>query len=59
VMWWNFVARTHKEIVEAREDWMAGRRFGTVTGYAGQPLPSPTMPVTRLKARDRNGQTVG
>jgi quercetin 2,3-dioxygenase len=59
VMWWNFVARTHEEIVEAREDWMAGRRFGTVTGYAGQPLPSPTMPVTRLKARDRNGQTVG
>jgi len=59
VMWWNFVARTHKEIVEAREDWMAGRRFGTVSGYAGQPLPAPTMPTTRLKARDRNGQTVG
>ncbi|MFD0585556.1 pirin family protein [Dactylosporangium darangshiense] len=23
VMWWNFVARSHEEIVEAREDWMA------------------------------------
>jgi len=59
VMWWNFVARTHEEIVEAREDWAAGRRFGTVTGYAAPPLPAPTMPTTRLKARDRNGQTVG
>jgi quercetin 2,3-dioxygenase len=59
VMWWNFVARTHEEILEAREDWMAGRRFGTVTGYAGQPLPAPAMPTTRLKTRDRNGQTVG
>ena len=59
VMWWNFVARSHEEIVEAREDWAAGRRFGTVTGYAGQPLPAPAMPTTRLKARDRNGQTVG
>ncbi|WP_300682208.1 pirin family protein [Nocardioides sp.] len=22
VMWWNFVARSHEEIVEAREEWM-------------------------------------
>jgi redox-sensitive bicupin YhaK (pirin superfamily) len=59
VMWWNFVARTHEEIVAAREDWMAGRRFGTVIGYAGEALPAPEMPTTRLKARDRNGQTIG
>jgi redox-sensitive bicupin YhaK (pirin superfamily) len=59
VMWWNFVARTHEEIVEARDDWMAGRRFGTVSGAAGQPLPAPEMPTTRLMTRDRNGQTVG
>jgi redox-sensitive bicupin YhaK (pirin superfamily) len=59
VMWWNFVARTHEEIVEARDDWMAGRRFGTVSGAAGQPLPAPEIPTTRLKTRDRNGQTVG
>ena len=59
VMWWNFVARTHEEIVAAREDWMTGRRFGTVGGYAGEPLPAPQTPTTRLKARDRNGQTIG
>jgi redox-sensitive bicupin YhaK (pirin superfamily) len=31
VMWWNFVARTHDEIDQARDDWMAARgRFGPV-----------------------------
>jgi redox-sensitive bicupin YhaK (pirin superfamily) len=52
LMWWNFVARTHEEIVEAREDWMAGRvRFGTVVGYDGDPLPAPPTPTTRLRPR--------
>jgi hypothetical protein len=55
-MWWNFVARSHEEIVEAREDWMAGRRFGTVHGYPGDRLPAPAMPTTRLKSRDRHGR---
>jgi redox-sensitive bicupin YhaK (pirin superfamily) len=57
VMWWNFVARSHDEIVAARADWAAERRFGTVHGYAGDRLPAPAMPTTRLKARDRHGQT--
>lgn len=32
LMWWNFVARTRAEIVEAHTDWMGenDRRFGTV-----------------------------
>lgn len=67
VMWWNFVGRSHEEIAQARTDWMAslgvesgdGARFGTVTGYAGDPLPAPTMPSVRLKARDRHGRTIG
>jgi hypothetical protein len=59
VMWWNFVGRTHSEIVEARADWQAGRRFGAVAGYAGDPLPAPEMPTTRLKSRDRHGRTAG
>jgi redox-sensitive bicupin YhaK (pirin superfamily) len=59
VMWWNFVGRSHAEIAEAREDWMAGRRFGGVTGYAGEPLPAPELPTVRLKARDRHGRTHG
>jgi len=55
VMWWNFVGRSHEEIVQSRDDWMAGRRFGTVEGCDAEPLPAPAMPMVRLKARDRHG----
>jgi len=58
VMWWNFVGRSHEEIVQAREDWMAGRRFGRVTSCTADPLPAPALPTVRLKARDRHGRTV-
>ncbi|HET8658968.1 MAG TPA: pirin family protein [Micromonosporaceae bacterium] len=53
VMWWNFVGRNHDEIVRSREDWTAGRRFGTVHGYDGPPLPAPPLPATRLRPRGR------
>jgi quercetin 2,3-dioxygenase len=53
VMWWNFIGRDHDEIVAAREDWMSGQRFGTVRGYAGNPLPAPPMPTTPLRPRGR------
>jgi quercetin 2,3-dioxygenase len=64
VMWWNFVGRTHEEIAEARADWerdrvAGGGRFGTVTGYAGDPLPAPDLPTVRLKARGRDGTIRG
>ncbi|MBL6278081.1 pirin family protein [Micromonospora fiedleri] len=55
VMWWNFVGRNHEEIQAAREDWMAGRRFGTVAEDPDPPLPAPALPTVRLKARDRAG----
>jgi redox-sensitive bicupin YhaK (pirin superfamily) len=58
VMWWNFVGRSHEEIVQAREDWMAGRRFGRVGGCSAEPLPAPALPTVRLKARDRHGRSV-
>ena len=50
LMWWNFVARTTEEIVAAREDWEAGRRFGVVRAYKGQRLQAPPFvdrPVPR------------
>jgi quercetin 2,3-dioxygenase len=50
LMWWNFVARTTDEIVAAREDWEAGRRFGDVRAYRGERLPAPPFvarPVPR------------
>ena len=59
VMWWNFIGRTHDEIVDFRRQWQAdviGRdnpdgRFGTVHGYDGPPLPAPELPTVRLRPR--------
>jgi redox-sensitive bicupin YhaK (pirin superfamily) len=50
LMWWNFVARTTEEIVAAREDWQAGRRFGEVSAYEGPRIEAPPFvarPVPR------------
>jgi redox-sensitive bicupin YhaK (pirin superfamily) len=54
LMWWNFVGRSHDEIVAFREEWQArSARFGVVRGYTGHPdwLPAPPLPTTRLKPR--------
>jgi redox-sensitive bicupin YhaK (pirin superfamily) len=55
VMWWNFVGRSHEEVVAFRQEWEAGAgRFGAVTGgYEGGTLPAPPLPTTRLKPRGR------
>jgi redox-sensitive bicupin YhaK (pirin superfamily) len=54
VMWWNFVGRSHEEIVAFREQWQAkSDRFGAVEGYAGFPqhLPAPPLPNARITPR--------
>ena len=61
LMWWNFVGRTHEEVVEARATWQASlagdeaglARFGRVLGYDGAPLPAPDLPNVRLRPRER------
>ncbi|PZG04084.1 pirin family protein [Nonomuraea aridisoli] len=53
VMWWNFVGRSHDEIVAFRKEWMEGEGFGAVEGYDGEPLPAPVLPGTPLKPRGR------
>jgi redox-sensitive bicupin YhaK (pirin superfamily) len=53
VMWWNFIARSHEEIVRARSDWAAGRSFGEVRGYDGPRIPAPDLPGVPLKPRGR------
>jgi len=58
VMWWNFIGRTHEEIVGFREEWQAqiegGRqvdgRFGVVD-IDMDSIPAPEMPNVRLKLR--------
>jgi len=54
VMWWNFVGRSHEEIVEAWDDW-EGRadRFGAVAGHGDVRIPAPPLPTVRLLPRRR------
>lgn len=57
VMWWNFVGRSHEEIVAFRRDWqeeretpgVAGERFGEFPWE--DTLPAPELPNVRLKSR--------
>ncbi|MFF9207838.1 MULTISPECIES: pirin family protein [unclassified Streptomyces] len=52
VMWWNFIGRTHDDIVRAREAWQAeSDRFGRVEGYDGDRLPAPVLPNATLSPR--------
>jgi redox-sensitive bicupin YhaK (pirin superfamily) len=54
VMWWNFVGRSHEEIVAAREEWQAeDARFGVVDGHDGARIPAPDLPGVRLAPRKR------
>ena len=55
VMWWNFIGRSHDEIVRFRSEWQVdviGREnlngpFGSIGD--GTALPAPEMPAVRLK----------
>lgn len=56
IMWWNFIGRTHDEIVAFRDQWQQrveheiDGRFGAIADAAA-PLPAPTMPSVRLNPR--------
>jgi redox-sensitive bicupin YhaK (pirin superfamily) len=57
VMWWNFVARSHEEIVEQREAWngtgtdFVPERFGAVADMGSPRLLAPPLPTVRLRPR--------
>ncbi|HWM72443.1 MAG TPA: pirin family protein [Nocardioides sp.] len=59
VMWWNFVGRSHEEIVAFREEWQAqivagaltDGRFGIPMGDVLPPIPAPELPNARLRER--------
>lgn len=44
LIWWNFVARSEDELVEAVMDWNNHTRFGQVVGYQGDRLNAPQLP---------------
>lgn len=65
VMWWNFIGRTHEEIVDFRNRYQSELGFESASTSEpnieplygpfpdGQPdaIPAPVMPITRLKPR--------
>jgi redox-sensitive bicupin YhaK (pirin superfamily) len=59
VMWWNFVGRSHEEVVGFREQWQAQvdgerlleGRYGRPVGDDRPPVPAPVMPHARLRTR--------
>ncbi|BDZ47268.1 hypothetical protein GCM10025866_31770 [Naasia aerilata] len=64
VMWWNFVARSHEEIVAQRAQWQAQLAAATAGGERGGPfgafpevwrtvLPAPELPTVRLRPREQ------
>ncbi len=57
IMWWNFVGRTHEEVVAFRDEWQRRVEHGIDDGRFGRipdeaaPLPAPVMPTVRLTPR--------
>lgn len=52
VMWWNFIARSHIEIEEFREEWQRGsERFGAVQDSIHERIPAPPLPTVNLRPR--------
>jgi redox-sensitive bicupin YhaK (pirin superfamily) len=64
VMWWNFISRSHEEIVRYRTDWQAlitaapgaaggpvPDRFALPAGDPLPPIPAPPMPNATLRPR--------
>jgi redox-sensitive bicupin YhaK (pirin superfamily) len=50
LLWWNFVARTPEEMVQATREWNAGERFGKVHGSPSAPLVAPNPAGLGLRA---------
>ncbi|MCW2780300.1 MAG: pirin [Marmoricola sp.] len=57
VMWWNFIGRSHEEIIEFRQQWQVLLEKGTSERFAlpdadpRAPIPAPMLPNARLKSR--------
>jgi redox-sensitive bicupin YhaK (pirin superfamily) len=64
VMWWNFIGRSHDEVVGFREQWQrereaaargeaadASARYGTFPDAWDHTLPAPGLPNLRLRSR--------
>jgi redox-sensitive bicupin YhaK (pirin superfamily) len=54
VMWWNFVGRSHEEILAFRNAWeRRDMRFPPVVDRTEKVMEAPALPTVRLKPRPR------
>jgi quercetin 2,3-dioxygenase len=54
VMWWNFIGRSHQEIVAFRDAWQRrDPRFAPVVSRYEKVMEAPAMPTVALKPRPR------
>jgi len=57
VMWWNFIGRSHQEIVEFRTAWeMRDPQFPPIVSRAEKVMEAPPMPTVHLKPRPRRSR---
>jgi redox-sensitive bicupin YhaK (pirin superfamily) len=57
VMWWNFIGRSHEEIVEFRTAWETrAARFPAIVSRAEKVMEAPPMPTITLKPRPRRNR---
>jgi quercetin 2,3-dioxygenase len=57
VMWWNFIGRSHAEIVEFRSAWAErDPRFPPIVNGSEKAMEAPPMPTVQLKPRPRRSR---
>jgi len=58
VMWWNFIGRSHAEIVKLRSAWAErDARFPPIVNRSEKAMEAPPMPTVQLKPRPRRSRT--
>ena len=57
VMWWNFIGRSHEEIVDFRSAWEEREaRFPPIVSRSEKAMEAPPMPTVQLKPRPRRSR---
>jgi quercetin 2,3-dioxygenase len=57
VMWWNFIGRSHEDIVDFRTAWETrDLRFPAIVSRAEKVMEAPPMPTITLKPRPRRSR---
>jgi quercetin 2,3-dioxygenase len=57
VMWWNFIGRSHAEIVEFRSAWEEREaQFPPIVDRSERAMEAPPMPTIQLKPRARRSR---